>query len=156
MFKLPRFHLPERQLPGPALACFDAPSEKHAAVFAFIPVIMKKVAGRDAVPVDEDKMAAPRSVYRVVEDDVFPPTPVFMPEMENGLRRTPERTGNDVADRCAGAVVCDDDLKIGERLACASGKNKPEDLRLVVHRNNKCDIRNQPHVPIYGKRDGNL
>jgi hypothetical protein len=71
-----------------------------------------------------------------------------MPEMDNGVKGDAAGFGDDVPDLRPGTVVGNDNLKVGEGLACTRGKNKPEDFRLVVYRDDKRDFRDRAHAPI--------
>ena len=75
------------------------------------------MAGGKAVAVNKDKMIATCSADRIVEDDILAPPPVFMPEMNEGVRGNAAGFTDNVPDRRSGAVIGHNNLKIGEGLA---------------------------------------
>jgi hypothetical protein len=86
-------------------------------VFTFVPMIEKEMTGGKAVTVYEDQMFAAGGADRIVENDVLPPPPVFMPEMDDGVEGIGAGFRDDVPDLWPGTVVGNDNLKGGEGLA---------------------------------------
>ncbi len=145
MFKCAASDFLKRELSGPALARLHSSAKQDFRVLPFLPVIEKEVAGRDAITVDENKVAGPGGPNGVVEHDVLAPSAVFMPEVHKWERNLRRQLLNELSHLWPGAIIGNDDFKVGERLTFAGGKDEAKEFRFIVDGDDEGKAGNYSH-----------